>query len=205
MSTNEILRRRAALLGAGQSVDWESIAKDIIYRTITSIDLEACGITTVGQFAFRYCTRLTQVTFPSNFVKADNYSFQNIKVTHLYIPSGILSDDSFSGNGSLKSVRFGANVTRIWYNAFGGCSACEEMIFEGETPPQLNATTPLGSKNYTFPIYVPDSAVNTYKAASNWDGYASRIKGISERPAGVVVKRLYLNNLYRHYGERMAA
>lgn len=167
---------------SGGAVDWESIAKGIIDRTITSIDLEACGITTVGLFAFSYCKRLTQVTFPSNFAKADIYSFQSTRATHLYIPSGELMDDSFSANGSLKSVRFGANVTRIWYNAFGGCSACEEMIFEGDTPPLLNATAPLGSKNYTFPIYVPDSAVNTYKAASNWDGYASRIKGISERP-----------------------
>ena len=33
----------------------------------------------------------------------------------------------------------------------------------------------------TCPIYVPDGAVNTYKTATNWSAYASRIKPISEK------------------------
>ena len=31
------------------------------------------------------------------------------------------------------------------------------------------------------PIYVPDEAVETYKTATNWSAYASRIKPISEK------------------------
>jgi hypothetical protein len=33
----------------------------------------------------------------------------------------------------------------------------------------------------TCPIYVPDDAVDTYKTATNWSAYASRIKPISEK------------------------
>ena len=73
-----------------------------------------------------------------------------------------------------------STVTSIATLAFGGCSSLTEMIFVGTTPPTLE-TNALG-QGYTFPIYVPDEAVSTYKAASGWSGYASRVKGISERP-----------------------
>jgi hypothetical protein len=34
-------------------------------------------------------------------------------------------------------------------------------------------------------IYVPDTAVNTYKTTAGWSVYASRIKGVSERPQAI--------------------
>lgn len=56
-----------------------------------------------------------------------------------------------------------------------------EIEFKSTTPPTLS-TTSLGGSSATFPIYVPDSAVETYKGATNWVSLASRIKKISERP-----------------------
>ncbi len=58
------------------------------------------------------------------------------------------------------------------------------MIFEGTTPPTLSGGLPLGNTNYTFPFYVQDAAVDTYKGSTfaNFTGYANRVKGISERP-----------------------
>lgn len=55
--------------------------------------------------------------------------------------------------------------------------------FLSTTPPTLLSSNSLGSTSSTWAIYVPDEAVNAYKTASaNWQGYASRIKGISEKP-----------------------
>ena len=63
-------------------------------------------------------------------------------------------------------------------------SGFEGIEFKSNTPPTLSYATSLGPTTSTWPIYVPDAAVNDYKtASSNWQGYASRIKGISEKPA----------------------
>lgn len=56
-----------------------------------------------------------------------------------------------------------------------------EIEFRGTIPPTLSHAS-LGGSSATFPIYVPDSAVETYKGATNWISLASRIKKISERP-----------------------
>ena len=61
-----------------------------------------------------------------------------------------------------------------------GNNTLTEIIFLGSTPPTVG-NGGLGT-NLSFPIYVPDDAVEAYKAALTTNNYASRVKPISERP-----------------------
>ena len=118
-------------------------------------------ITNLGNATFRYCYALESITLPSGMTKIGEMLFEGCPLTTITIPSGVTAINTF---------------------AFNGCSQFTEMIFLGTTPPSLSGTRPLGATNLTFPFYVPDEAVNAYKAASGWSNYASRVKGISERP-----------------------
>ena len=118
-------------------------------------------VTSIGASAFRSCKSLLSVTLPNAITAISSQTFQSSKITSITIP---------------------ASVTSIANAAFYECTSLQEMIFEGTTPPTLgNNTNCIGSTAYSFPIYVPDAAVNTYKTSGNFVAYASRIKGISER------------------------
>ena len=55
----------------------------------------------------------------------------------------------------------------------------QKITFVGTTPPSLEARAlPISPNN--CPIYVPASCVDTYKSASGWSGYASRVVAIPE-------------------------
>ena len=62
-------------------------------------------------------------------------------------------------------------------------SSCKNLIFISilaNTPFTLSSSSSLNNGN-DCPIYVPDSAVDVYKTATNWSAYSSRIKPISEK------------------------
>ena len=127
---------------------------------LTSVTLPST-ITNLGNASFRYCYSLASITLPTNITSIGEMLFQGCPLTAITIPSGVTSVKTF---------------------AFDSCSRLTEMIFLGTTPPTLSGTRPLGVTTLTFPFYVPDASVDAYKAASGWSNYASRVKGISERP-----------------------
>lgn len=119
------------------------------------------SLTTIAVYAFYNCRQLVEIKLPNGLRKMPQAMFNNCI--------------------SLPTITIPASVTEIVQVAFQNCTGLREMIFMGTTPPTVGNLA-LGQTNFTFPIYVPDSAVATYKAASSWSSYANRVKGISERP-----------------------
>jgi hypothetical protein len=60
--------------------------------------------------------------------------------------------------------------------AFHSCTGLNSITCEAITPPTLGDFVFIETNN--CPIYVPTASVNTYKAASGWSDYASRIQAI---------------------------
>jgi hypothetical protein len=77
---------------------------------------------------------------------------------------------SYGGN---VTFTIPASVTTIESEAFNKTSTTITCL--GTTPPTLPNTFTLGS---VTAIYVPASAVETYKTATNWDSYAAKIFAI---------------------------
>jgi hypothetical protein len=57
------------------------------------------------------------------------------------------------------------------------CSGLTSVTCEAITPPTLNGTSVFDYTN-NCTIYVPSQSVETYKTATNWTEYASRIQPI---------------------------
>lgn len=84
---------------------------------------------------------------------------------------------AFEGYTSLTNVTIGNGVTDIYEEAFSGCTSLTSVTVEATTPPTLGAAA--FDQTNDCPIYVPAASVETYKAASGWSTYASRIEAIT--------------------------
>ena len=86
-----------------------------------------------------------------------------------------IKNEAFYQCTSLTSVTLG-NITSIGNTAFYGCSGLTSITIKAITPPTLRYDVFTNTNN--CPIYVPAQSVDTYKSASGWSTYASRIQAI---------------------------
>ena len=85
---------------------------------------------------------------------------------------------TFNACTALSLAIIGDTVTKIDSSAFLNCSTLARLVVKAATPPTLASDTLRGCSNLTA-IYVPDEAVEAYKAATNWIGYAAKIQPLS--------------------------
>ena len=136
------------------------------------------SVTSIGNYAFSYCSSLTSVTIGSGVTSIGSGIFSGCSgLTSVNIPSGVtsISGSAFSYCSSLTSIDIPSGVTTIGQSAFSNCSGLQSITVNATTPPTLGNNVFNGS---TCPIYVPCGSVETYKTASGWSNYASRIVGI---------------------------
>ena len=90
---------------------------------------------------------------------------------------------AFYGCAELTSASFPA-ATFIGASAFFSCSKLTTLRLENtEQVCTLFNVNAFYNTSRDLIVYVPDALVDSYKAATNWSTYASRINGISELPA----------------------
>ena len=146
------------------------------YTAMTNAIIGDC-ITTVGEYAFKQCIRLTSVDIPTGVTSIDNQAFYRCSgLTSVDIPTGVTSigDYAFGYCSSLLSIVIPSGVTNIGTSTFANCSSLRSITVNATTPPALGGSVFIGTND--CPIYVPAESVNAYKSA--WSTYASRIQAI---------------------------
>ena len=128
------------------------------FTGITSLFCKANKTTrTTGGGAFYGCEELTRV------------ELTDIKEIGSY---------TFNACTALSLAIIGDTVTKIDSSAFLNCTTLARLVVKAATPPTLASNALKGCGNLTA-IYVPDEAVEAYKAATNWIGYAAKIQPLS--------------------------
>ena len=122
---------------------------------ITNVEIPD-SVTSIGMMAFQLCRGLTSVTIGNSVTSIGDYAFYDCR--------------------SLTSITIPDSVTSIGQGAFQNCSGLTSITVEATTPPTLGSQSFDNTNN--CPIYVPSASVDTYKAATNWSNYASRIQAI---------------------------
>ena len=83
------------------------------------------SVTSIGDYAFSYCSGLTSVTIPNSVTSINEYAFSGCYgLTSVTIPNSVTSigEYAFSGCSGLTSVTIPNSVTSIGEAAFFGCS-----------------------------------------------------------------------------------
>lgn len=127
--------------GGGGSQDYMGM----IQRTLSGSVVLPDGITTIGRYAFGYCTGITSIVIPDTVSLLENRSFADCSMT---------------------AVTIGSGVTTIRDYAFSNDNALKTLYFRSSTPPSLgNRAFPYnasyaGSGN----MYVPSGSSATYQS-----------------------------------------
>ncbi|MDR0855790.1 MAG: leucine-rich repeat domain-containing protein, partial [Clostridiales bacterium] len=76
--------------------------------SLTSITIPA-GVTSIGNYAFRYCNGLTSITIPAGVTSLGSFAFANCSgLTSITIPAGVTSigSSAFSGCTALTTINY---------------------------------------------------------------------------------------------------
>ena len=115
---------------------------------------------------------IVQYEFADDIVPS-NFLVQTL-ATEAIIGDDITEIGNEAFNCNLTTATIGTGITSIGDTAFYDYGNLASITIEATTPPTLGNYSLSGD----YPIYVPSESVNTYKAASGWLDYASRIFAI---------------------------
>ena len=142
---------------------------------LTSITIPN-SVTSTGEWAFADCTGLTSINIQNGITSIGESSFSNCsKLTSITIPNSVtrIGKGAFDGCTKLKYVKIPKSVTEIGYGAFPQ-TGDEDLVIEftSETPATLYDVESFG---FLCTIYVPETALETYRNAKYWKDHADQI------------------------------
>lgn len=111
-------------------------------------------VTSIGDYAFAFCYGIKSINIPDSVTSIGESAFE----------------ECFTG----IDLIVGKGVTSIGSYAFSHVTI-NSLIFTQTTPPTITSSIGL---DYVDKIYVPLASLSTYKSATNWSAYASKIVAI---------------------------
>ena len=157
------------------------------------------SLKTIESTAFFSAYLLKDVKLNYGLQSIGSMAFSGTDITEIVIPETVTFafDGSFYGCESLKTLKFDEGIRSVSASNFGGCPQLTDVIFpstikklsgsfsecvnltnvylKATTPPSVNQKLFIDSNNAT--IWVPMSAVETYKKDAAWEYWSDRIKG----------------------------
>ena len=91
-------------------------------------------VTSIGNFAFEYCSGLTSITIPDVVSSIERYAFEGCSgLTSVTIPDGVIyiGTCAFGGCSGLTAINIPSSVTSIGNLAFYGCSGLTAILPKG--------------------------------------------------------------------------
>lgn len=151
--------------------------------SITEVDLSACK--TLGDYAFDGCKKLENVIGLEKFKSIPEGAFSETALKSVDLPIVESIGNTAFWKSSISKISLPATLKSMGYQCFDNV---KEYTFNG-TQPAVLAEELSSSSFYNHPAFdgtsyiirVPESAIDTYKAADIWKNYADIIFSISDQ------------------------
>ena len=153
---------------------------------LQTVSFPAC--TSIGSSAFAYCSRLSTASFPScTSIESNAFASCTYLQTVSFPSCARIGSSAFYNCTHLQTLSFPACIN-IGASVFGRCFNFVSLYLLGSSLVSLvnsNAFLSTPIAGYTTStggvygsIYVPSSLLSSYKTATNWTYFSSRIVGI---------------------------
>ena len=143
-----------------------SIPQYVTYDNVTY------QVTSVADYAFYYCTKLTHIILPEGIADIGYMSFYRCdSLTSIIIPEGVVSLGSwaFGECANLKSVTLPSSLSEFgYYPVFQFCNSLDYIVCYAENPPTASGMAPFYGVDKSIPVYVPASSVSAYQSEECW-------------------------------------
>ncbi len=99
---------------------------DIVIPETVSYDGISYTVTSIGSYAFQYCSGLTSITIPNSVTSIEEGAFWYCTgLTSITIPNSVttIGEKAFQSCTSLTSITIPNSVKTIWSQTFGGCTS----------------------------------------------------------------------------------
>jgi hypothetical protein len=136
------------------------------------------SVTTIGGYAFFYCSRLTSVMIFNSVTMIGESAFQDCSnLTSVTIPNSVttIGDGAFQDCSGLTSVTLGNAVTTIGDRAFSSCNGLTVMYVEAATPPQIGGNFTFAHIPTAIPVHVPCGKASDFQSAPYWGNFTNII------------------------------
>ena len=147
------------------------------------------SVTSIGNFAFAYCFGLTSITIGNSVTSIRNYAFAYCSgLTSITIPNSVTSigDYAFWYCYHLTSVIIPNSVTSIGNHAFDGNRNLSVVVSLIENPFSISYVFGDYSGDYSnnATLYVPVGTKEKYQATDGWKDFVNIVEGT---PTGIKV------------------
>ncbi len=166
----------------------EEVKDLVIPNSVTSIgDFAFCwcsgltsvtipnSVTSIGDGAFRSCSGLTSVTIGNSVTSIGDYAFYYCSgLTSVTIPNSVKSigELAFYKCSGLTSVTIGSGVKDISSSAFANCPDLLDVYCYTEKVPSTKSSAFADSNYENATLHVPAGSIESYKATSPWSGFS---------------------------------
>lgn len=138
------------------------------------------GLTSIGEYAFCFCSVLTSITLPDELTSIGKYAFYECyALSSVNIPDGVTSIEEYTFHScrGLTTIMLPSGLTSIGGFAFTACRALTTVTCRGTNPPTLGQAV-FADCDALASIQVPAISVDNYQAAAGWSDHAALITAI---------------------------
>ena len=140
---------------------------------ITEISIPS-SVTTIGSYAFNWCTQLKEVYIPDSVTVLNEHTFGAcLGLVQAHLPAALteLKRSAFERCPSLKEIVIPAGVTKLGDYVFHDCDSLTSLTVRAIEPPTVSSSTTLSTLYNIAKLRVPRGVIEDYKAANYWKNF----------------------------------